>query len=109
MKLTRNCKVVLDAAIAHEPDLINNFYSVPKVANCTQKLSESIVQEVCESLAEEHYIRWGDDQHTAFRLTEIGRSYRELYLGEWLERTFDRIWGFVTGILAGVILFWITG
>lgn len=109
MKLSRNCKEVLNTAIANKPTLMNGFYAVTAIANQTENLNTDSVQETCETLADGQFIRWGDKQHTAFRLNETGRNYKEFDRLEKRGIWANRIWAFILGALSAIMVAWLTG
>lgn len=79
MKLTKDCKAVLDAVKKLEPNSGIRFYTNDYVINHAplNMLPKSFLGAL-DTLAELHAIQWGDKQHTAFSLTEIGKEYKQI-------------------------------
>lgn len=105
MKLTKNCKSVLDTVKSLEPNNGIYFYTTEYVTgHLGLTLSPQELRGVLNTLAELHAIEWGDEQHTAFSLTEIGREYKQIGRMEAAERWKERAYGFAAGIVSGLVL-----
>lgn len=102
--LSKNQKAVLDYCIKNKYDLQGRFYTLNHLAGHIKPLAYDDVFEVCSSLVEKKLLMWGDNQHTAIRLTSDGRDYKELHHLESREVWKNRIWGFITGIVSGVLI-----
>ena len=105
MKLTKDCKAVLNAVKPMEPNNGIRFYTNNYVINHPSlNLSPEDFLGVLDTLAELHAIQWGDKQHTGFCLTEVGREYKQIGRMEAVERWRERLYGFVAGLSSGIIL-----
>ena len=104
MKLSWDCKKVLDAVKDLKPNNGIRFYTNEYVFQSSNLgLTPQEFTGVLDMLEEAHAIKWGDQQHTAFALTEQGRSYKEIDRLERRERWKERAYGFITGaILASI-------
>lgn len=104
MKLSRDCKKVLDTVKNLKPNNGIRFYTNEYVFQSSDLgLTPQEFTGVLDILEEAHAIKWGDQQHTAFALTEQGRSYKEIDRLEALDRWKERIYGFICGVLASVV------
>lgn len=104
MKLSSDCKNVLDVLHVLKPNNGVRFYTLEYVFhNVGNSLSPDALLAVLDTLASAEAIVWGDKQHTAFALTELGRSYKEIDHLERKERWKERFYGFVFGVLTTVI------
>ena len=104
MKLSPDCKKVLDTVKDLKPNNGIRFYTNEYVFQSSDLgLTPQEFTGVLDMLEEAHAIKWGDQQHTAFALTEQGRSYKEIDRLERRERWKERAYGFITGaILASI-------
>ena len=103
MKLSSDCKKVLDAVIRLEPNNGIRFYTNDYVLNNSNlDLTPNQFLGILDTLETANAINWGDKQHTAFSLTERGRSYKEINRLETKDRWIERIWGFFAGVLTSV-------
>lgn len=101
MILSRNTRIVLDTLLTYDEDMINRFYSVSLLES---KIREPIrVVDVLEELERMGMLQWGDTHHTAFRILESARSYKEIQRLEKWERWKERLIGFVSGVTLTVI------
>lgn len=105
MKLTKNCKAVLDAVIELEPNNNARFYTVDYVLSAKPELnmSRATFLGVLETLSEANAIKWGDRQHTGFALNEKGKEYKQIDRLEAKERWKERMIGFIVGILLWLV------
>lgn len=104
MKLTKDCKAVLDTVISIEPDNGLRFYTNDYVINQPSlAIPPEKFMSVLDTLVELHAIQWGDKEHTAFSMTEIGQEYKQIDRLEKRDRWKARIAGFLTGV-GGTVL-----
>ena len=101
MILSRNTRIVLNTLLTYEEDMVNRFYSVSLLESKIRKPIR--VVDVLNDLNEMGLLRWGDKQHTAFRISERARSYKEIQRLEKWERWKERLIGFVSGVVLAVI------
>jgi len=105
MKLTKNCKTILDTVKNLKPNNGIQFYTVEYVAmNTDLDISAEEFLGILNMLAELHAIQWGDEQHSAFSLTEIGREYKQIGRIETAEKWRERAYGFFAAILVNLLL-----
>ena len=105
MKLSKNCKSILDTIISLKPDLAGIYYTVRYIAeNFEGTMEYDEYRGVLDTLAELHAIRWGDEQRTAFSLTERGRAYKEIDRLEARERWKERAFGFAAGVVSSLLV-----
>lgn len=110
MKLSKNCKLILDTIISLKPDVAALYYTAHYVAEHVElDISYDEYKGMLNTLAEVHAIEWGDKQHTVFMLNEKGRAYKELDRLEAKERWVERVTGFVLGIISTLLVALITG
>lgn len=111
MKLTKNCKMILDTVIAIEPNSGIRFYTNDYVFRSLpdSSLTEETFVGLLDELEELKAIKWADAQHTGFSMTGIGLEYKEIDRLEKAERWKERIFGFVSGILVTVLATLIIG
>lgn len=101
MILSKDTRRIIDTLLTYDEDLPNRFYSVRVLES---KIKEPIrVVDVLDELECKGMLRWGDNQHTAFRILESARSYKEIHRLEELERWKERLIGFVSGVVLTVI------
>lgn len=101
MILSKDTRKVIDTLLTYDEDLPNRFYSVSMLE---KKISGPVrVMDILEDMGEKKLIRWGDKEHTGFRLLESGRSYKEIQGLENRDRWKERLIGFVSGALITVI------
>lgn len=106
MILSKNTRKVIDVLLTYEEDLPNRFYSVYRLE---AKLKDPIrVVDVLEDLHEMGLLQWGDKQHTAFRISERARAYKEINRLENQERWKERIVGFISGVLMTLITWYLS-
>lgn len=113
MKLSKNCKLLLDTIILLKPDVAALYYTTYYVAqHADLGISYNEYKGLLNTLAETHAIEWGDKQHTTFMLNEKGRAYKELDRLEakdrWVERIVGFVVGFLTSSLSGLFLWFVT-
>ena len=101
MILSRNTRIVLNTLLTYEEDMVNRFYSVSMLESKIRKPIR--VVDVLNDLNEMGLLQWGDKQHTAFRISERARSYKEIQRLEKWERWKERLIGFVSGVVLTVI------
>ena len=101
MILSRNTRIVLNTLLTYDEDMVNRFYSVSMLESKIRKPIR--VVDVLNDLNEMGLLRWGDKQHTAFRISERARSYKEIQRLEKWERWKERLIGFVSGVVLTVI------
>ena len=105
MKLSSDSKKALDAVIPLKPNNNDRYYTINYVLTSTDlSMTTDQFLGILDTLETAKAIKWGDEEHTAFSLTEQGRSYKEIDRLEKSERRKERIYGFfVGGILVAVI------
>lgn len=101
MILSKDTRKVIDILLTYDEDLPNRFYSVRFLET---KIKAPIrVVDVLEDMDNLGLLLWGDKQHTAFRILESARSYKEIQRLEKWERWKERLIGFVSGVVLTVI------
>ena len=101
MILSKDTRKVIDILLTYDEDLPNRFYSVRFLET---KIKAPIrVVDVLEDMDNLGLLRWGDKQHTDFRILESARSYKEIQRLEKWERWKERLIGFVSGVVLTVI------
>jgi len=104
MKLTRDCKALLDTLITLEPNNGIRFYTADYVLNSMPNApSPEKFLALLDTLAETKAITWGDSQHTVFSLTEAGWEYKQIDRLETVERWKERAFGFATGVVIALL------
>lgn len=105
MKLTKNCKEVLDSVKSLAPNNGIRFYTIDYVLKQKPELNlpRADLIGILETLSEAHAITWGDQQHTGFALTELGKEYKQLNRLERIDRWKERAFGFLSGVAVTVI------
>ena len=93
MILSKDTRKVIDILLTYDEDLPNRFYSV-RFFFFLIKAPVRVV-DVLEDMDNLGLLRWGDKQHTAFRISERARSYKEIQRLEKWERWKERLIGFV--------------
>lgn len=101
MILSKSTRVVIDELLTYDEDLPNRFYSVRKLEGRVK--ADIRVVDVLNDLDVQGLLEWGDKQHSAFRITERARSYKELQRLEGWERWKERLIGFGSGVILTVI------
>lgn len=101
MILSKDTRKVIDILLTYDEDLPNHFYSVRFLE--TKIKAPVRVVDVLEDMDNLGLLRWGDKQHTAFRISERARSYKEIQRLEKWERWKERLIGFVSGVVLTVI------
>ena len=77
MKLSSDSKKVLDAVIPLKPNNNARYYTINYVLTSTNlNMTTDQFLGILDTLETAKAIKWGDDPHTAFSLTEQGRSFR---------------------------------
>ena len=110
MKLSPDCKKVIEAVKSLEPNNGIRFYTNDYVLRSTNLgLSAQDFLGILDTLENAKAIIWGDKQHSGFALTEQGRSYKEIDRLEAIDRWKERIYGFVFGVLTSVAVAFILG
>lgn len=104
MKLSPDCKKVLDAVNELKPNNGIRFYTNDYVLQSSDLgLTPQQFLGVLDSLEKANAIIWGDQQHTVFAITEQGRSYKVIDRLEAIDRWKERAYGFICGVLASVV------
>ena len=101
MILSKDTRKVIDILLTYDEDLPNRFYSVRFLE--TKIKAPVRVVDVLEDMDNLGLLRWGDKHHTAFRISERARSYKEIQRLEKWERWKERLIGFVSGVVLTVI------
>lgn len=105
MKLSKDCKKILDAVILLKPNNGIRFYTNDYVLNVSDLgMTPERFLGTLDMLESAKAIIWGDKQHTAFALTERGRSYKEIDRLEAVDRWKERLYGFLFGVLTAVVV-----
>ena len=100
MKLTKNCKLLLDEINKIQPDNNGIYYIVRSVAeHADLPYTYDVYRGVLNTLADCNAIQWADKQKTAFLLNVVGREYKQLDRLEKKERWKERLVGFVFAML----------
>ncbi|MCI8623798.1 MAG: hypothetical protein HFG26_09060 [Provencibacterium sp.] len=106
MKLTRDCKYLLNEIARIPPDKDNIHHSVTFVAlylSEQDRFDKASYVGALDTLASLKAIEWSNPEHSFFKLTEAGRNYKEIDRLERNERWKERLIGFIVGALAVII------
>lgn len=104
MKLTRDCKYVLNQFIDHPPKSPGAIYDYIVWSQFIDETRLSVAQYrgVLETLASVGCIKWLEGSSTEFYLLDTGRNYKELQRADAKEAWLNRFIGFISGVLAAV-------
>lgn len=110
MKLTKDCKIVLDTIIENKPDLQDRFYTRDFILNqpAVRHMDVNVYLATLDRLVELRTIEYADNLHTVLRVKGNGMFYKEIQALETKEKWKERIWGFVCGVLTGIALAYFT-
>lgn len=105
MKLTKDCKYVLDQFIAHPPESPGEIYDYVIWAQFIDENRLTVAQYrgVLETLESAGCIKWLEGSSMKFYLLDAGRNYKELQRADAKETWGNRILGFFGGVLVTVI------
>ncbi len=106
MKLTSDCKYLLEQIAKIPPDKDNLHHSIIFVAayiDDQERFDKASYIGVLDTLSSLNAIQWSDPEHAYFKLTEVGKNYREIDRLERRERWKERLIGFVVGAVAVII------
>lgn len=106
MKLSKNCKYVLELLKSNPPQPNSALYDAfiwTQVID-GRRLDYAAYMGVLETLTANSLIAWADNEHKTFILTDAGKNYKKLTRRERLSVWSNRILGFISGIAASVIV-----
>lgn len=107
MRLTKNCRYVLDVLIANPPELKSSVYNAFAWMSVIEKdriESYAVYMGVLSTLAEGGYIEWIDGSTSEFMLTEKGKNYKELKYMEIRSAVIHESIGFALGVGAAIVV-----
>lgn len=105
MRLTKDCKYVLDQFIAHPPESPGEIYDYVVWAQFIDENRLTVAQYrgVLETLESARCIKWLEGSSVKFYLLDAGRNYKELHRADVKEAWWNGILGFFAGVLATVV------
>lgn len=106
MKLSKDCKYVLDILKSNPPQHNSALYDAFVWTQFVdgERLNYSSYMGVLETLSANNLIVWADGEHKIFILSDAGKNYKKLMRQEKANAWLNRILGFVSGIAASVIV-----
>lgn len=107
MRLTKNCRYVLDVLIANPPQTQSSVYNAFTWMSVIEKEkieSYAVYMGVLSTLAEGRYIEWIGGSAPEFMLTEKGKNYKELKYMELRSAVIHEAIGFVLGVAAAIVV-----
>lgn len=107
MRLTKNCRYVLDVLIANPPQTQSSSYDAFAWMSVIEKdriESYAVYMGVLSTLAEGGYIEWIDGSTSEFMLTEKGKNYKELKYMEIRSAVIHEAIGFALGVGAAIVV-----
>lgn len=105
MRLTKDCKYVLDRLIENPPEAPSEIYDYILWAQFIDenRLSFDRYRGVLETLATLGCIKWADGSSQRFYLLDTGRNYKELHRAEAISTLLNIALGFIGGVLSVVL------
>lgn len=106
MKLSKDCKYVLDILKSNPPQKNSALYDVFVWTQFVdgKRLDYSSYMGILETLSSNNLIVWADGEHKTFILSDAGKNYKKLLLEEKVSAWLNRILGFVAGIATPIIV-----
>lgn len=103
--LSKVQKEVLDAILDNNPTMNGRYYEVSVLAQVPYMPSITYPEYLAclDTLSDQSYLKWGDQQRTVFSLTDLAYSKEDLEKQRRIERWKDRLWGFASGVLVTLV------
>lgn len=103
--LSKVQKEVLDAILDNKPTMNGRYYEVSVLAQVPYMPSIAYHEYLAclDTLSDQGYLKWGDQQRTVFSLTDLAYSKEDLEKQRRIERWKDRLWGFTSGVLVTLV------
>ena len=103
--LSKVQKEVLDAILDNKPTMNGRYYEVSILAKVPYMPSITYPEYLAclDTLFDQGYLKWGDQQRPVFSLTDLAYSNEDLEKQRRIDRWKDRLWGFTSGVLTTLI------